>query len=233
MIFSVIPGLSFGPVLSFLLNSVVGFEHGVVSDLFLSLVEDFVFVGVSNLNLLIVCGFTVWSGQVVNLGPPPVFFFLSVENIVYGLIRNNWDISVVGLGVVVVDDPWLFCVLGEMLESVEGLVLGSVPLLILSSVLGFSLGVSVRNWNLPCPDFDLNFVGNLVLSLVIGDWDINNVFLLNIVDMGMNVVMVVATVVRKWFDDSKSWLNVCWCRVCWCRVCYWCRVSVVVVERWE
>ena len=231
MILSVIPGLRFGPVLSFLFNSVVGFEHGVVSDLFLSLVEDFIFVGVSNLNLLFVCSFTVWSGQVVNLGPPPVFFFLSVENIVYGLIRNNWDISVVGLGVGVVDDPWLFCVLGEMLDSVEGFVLGGVPLFILSSVLGFSLGVSVRNWNLPCPDFSLNFVGNLVLSLVIGDWDINNLFLLNIVYMGVNVVMVVATEFRKWLYDSESWLSVCWCREYWCRLYYWCRVSVV--ERWE
>ena len=229
MVFSIIPGLLLGSVLSLLLNSVVCFEHGVVSDLFFSLVEDFVLVGVSNLNLLFVGSLTVWSGQVVNLGPPSVLFLLSVENVVDGLIGYDWDISVVGLGVGVIDGPWHFFVLGEMIDSVEGLVLSGVPLLILGSVLSLRLSMGVRNFNLSCPDFDLNLVCNLVFGLVIGHWDINNLINLNVVNVGMNVVMIVVASVKKWFPDGAYWFrgNVWLGSVCWC----WCRVAII--ERWE
>ena len=222
MVFSVIPGLLFGSVLSFLLNSVVCFEHGVVSDLFFSLVKDFVLVGVSDLNLSFISSLTVWSGQVVNFGPPSVLFLLSVENVVDGLIGDDWDISVVGLGVGVIDGPWHFFVLGEMIDSVEGLVLSGVPLLILSSVLSFSLSVGVRNFDLSCPDFDLNLVCNLVFGLVIGHWDINNLINLNVVNVGVDVVVIVGGI-KKWFPDGAYWFSVSRGKDWFWRV----------IERWE
>lgn len=231
VVFGVKPGLSLGSVVSLLLNSVVSFEHGVISDLFFGLVKDFVFVGVPNLNLLVVGGLRVWSHQVVNFGPPPVLFLFSVENIVVGLVRNDWDVSVVSLGVRVVDGPWNFFVLCEMLDSVEGLVFGGVPLLILSSVLSFRLSVSVRKWDLPCSDLNLNLVCNLVFGLVIGHWNINDSVNLNVVDVSVNVIMVVVNV-WKWFANSADWLLIDWFgSIDWCGSICWCLVTII--KRWE
>ena len=57
-------------------------------------------------------------------------------------------------------------------------------------------------------------MSNLILSLVIGDWDINNMILINVVDVGVYVIMIIIKI-RKWLTVGDSWCLIYWLGCVW------------------
>ena len=148
VLLDVVPDLALGLVLSLILDSVVGVEDGFIPDLVLLSVVDFVLIGVSGLFNILVVGLGVWAVEVLDFVSVSVFFLLSVENLVARLVDSVWDISEVGLGVVVIDDSGYELVLGEVVWCILHFVVGREPLFFVCLVLSLRLGVEVGDWDL-------------------------------------------------------------------------------------
>ena len=194
----VIPGLSLGLVLSLILDSVVGVEDGLVSDLLILSVEDLVLVGVSDFFFIVVLSNGVSSVLVLNFVPVSVFFLLSVKNIVARFPYGVWNISVVGLFVVVIDDSWDPLILGDVVWLILHLVVGGKSLFFARLVLGFRLDVDVRKWDLSCPELRLVLVVDGVLDLFVFDWHFNEFVGFTVID----VLMLVFIAIAGWWENT-------------------------------
>ena len=203
----VVPGLRFSPVLRLLLSSVFGIEDSAVSGFFLLLVLDFILVGEPCLLFLVVLGDRVSSILVVDLMSVSVLLFLSVKDLVACLIDLIWNISVVSLGVGVIDDPWHELILGPRVLVILDLVVGRESLFFVCVVLCLRLNVGVVDRDLSRSDLVVSLGADGVLDLIVVDFDVSE--FISFAVFGMSVLVFFVVVVRSDLDGSSSGGNKC------------------------
>ena len=201
---SVVSSLLLVSVLGHVLDSSLLIEDRVVSGLTLLSVEDLVLVGVAGLWLVSVEGVGVWSLEDLDLGPVAVLLLLSVEDLVVGLVGGEWDVLPPGLGVVAEGEPWLPCVSGVDVGSVLDLVGLGVSDLLLWSVLGDLLSVGGGYGDLSSSDLGLELGVDLIVSLLVEDWNVSELGLGAIADVGVLVFLWLVSIFDSYGGDSSD-----------------------------
>ena len=103
------------------------------------------------------------------------------------LVRGEWDISPSSLSEVSVGNSWFPSVSKISVFSVLDLVCQGVSDLLLSSVFGDIMSAGGGHWDLSGSDFSLSLGVDLVVSLLIEDFDVSEAGVFTILGVGVYV----------------------------------------------
>ena len=190
---SVESGFRLGSVLSLELDTEVGVEDGFVPDLLFCSVEDLVLSGEPSFFLVEIDSLSIGSFQDLDLMSVSVLFLLSVENFVARFIDDVWNVSVVGLGVGVIDESWHKLILGEVVWLILHLVVCGESLFFVRLVPGLCLDVDVRQRDLSGPDLGLDLGIDSVLDFFVLNWDIAEFVGLTVFLVGVFVFFAISS----------------------------------------
>ena len=103
------------------------------------------------------------------------------------LVRGEWDISPSSLSEVSVGNSWFPSVSKIFVFSVLDLVCQGVSDLLLSSVFGDIMSAGGGHWDLSGSDFSLSLGVDLVVSLLVEDFDVSESGVFTILGVGVYV----------------------------------------------
>ena len=103
------------------------------------------------------------------------------------LVRGEWDISPSSLSEVSVGNSWFPSVSKIFVFSVLDLVCQGVSDLLLSSVFGDIMSAGGGHWDLSGSDFSLSLGVDLVVSLLVEDFDVSEAGVFTILGVGVYV----------------------------------------------
>ena len=103
------------------------------------------------------------------------------------LVRGEWDISPSSLSEVSIGNSWFPSVSKIFVFSVLDLVCQGVSDLLLSSVFGDIMSAGGGHWDLSGSDFSLSLGVDLVVSLLIEDFDVSEAGVFTILGVGVYV----------------------------------------------